>query len=253
MNSVCAPCLLLTCLYLNEDCGCLKYDIMWFRVWLLSVRRTSPFRTESLYSALILQILPKRRQPHKNEGTIMKQNITVFAFGSVRTSKLICEHAVGVFFCIRNAVGVFFCRHESILLFHLFCCCMQSGAKLGPEEWRLLGCYSVSLLYEPTWVTRIGEVGTTLAVTSNRNMLRRATQRNIPEDGILHTHRCGNLKSYTKHFGNWMCFRRSGGGGRYDWLSVTERCSDWVWLRQRRYLLHFTCRRKQIQYRRRVF
>jgi hypothetical protein len=32
-------------------------------------------------------------------------------------------------------------------------------------------------------VTRIGELGT------------RATQRNIPEDTVLHSHRCENLKS----------------------------------------------------------
>jgi hypothetical protein len=45
-------------------------------------------------------------------------------------------------------------------------------------------------------VTRIGELGTTLAVTSNRRTLRRnfaalvltrATRRNIPEDTILHS------------------------------------------------------------------
>jgi hypothetical protein len=34
-------------------------------------------------------------------------------------------------------------------------------------------------------VTRIGKLGTTLAVTSNRSMLTRATRRNTPEDGIL--------------------------------------------------------------------
>jgi hypothetical protein len=52
-------------------------------------------------------------------------------------------------------------------------------------------------------VTRIGELETTLAITSNRLTLRRnttvltkATLRNIPQEGILHSHRRENLKSY---------------------------------------------------------
>jgi hypothetical protein len=53
-------------------------------------------------------------------------------------------------------------------------------------------------------VTRIGELGTTQAATSNRRTLRRntkwyffaVTRRNIPEDNMLHSHRRENLKSY---------------------------------------------------------
>jgi hypothetical protein len=50
-------------------------------------------------------------------------------------------------------------------------------------------------------VTRIGELRTTLAVTSTRRTLRintRATRRNIPENAILHSHRRENLKPYKR-------------------------------------------------------
>jgi hypothetical protein len=49
-------------------------------------------------------------------------------------------------------------------------------------------------------VTRKSKLGTTLAVTSYAAKeilcITRATRRNIPEDGILHSHCCENLKSY---------------------------------------------------------
>jgi hypothetical protein len=35
--------------------------------------------------------------------------------------------------------------------------------------------------------------------SSETYVLTRATQRNIPEDTILHSHRRGNLKSYTEY------------------------------------------------------
>jgi hypothetical protein len=69
--------------------------------------------------------------------------------------------------------------------------------------------------------TRIGELGTTLALflghrftlmmeaifSSETSVLRRATRRNIPDDGILHSRCRESLKSYIALTG-WALYRR---------------------------------------------
>jgi hypothetical protein len=56
------------------------------------------------------------------------------------------------------------------------------------EEWRLLGFYAVSLLYEPTFRKNFGSY-----------------KKHIPEDAILHCHRRENLKLFTLRLFVWCC------------------------------------------------
>jgi hypothetical protein len=64
------------------------------------------------------------------------------------------------------------------------------------EYWRLLGCYAVWLLLEPTFLMNLAPPSSGRLSSSETAVLTRATQRNNPEDAILHSHRRENLKSY---------------------------------------------------------
>jgi hypothetical protein len=67
------------------------------------------------------------------------------------------------------------------------------------EECRLLGCSAV-LLQPPAQAGSSLENFSTLKMegirSSETSVDTRSTRRHIPEDGILHSHRCENLKSY---------------------------------------------------------
>jgi hypothetical protein len=77
----------------------------------------------------------------------------------------------------------------------------------GYQEYRLVGCDAGRILSYPTFqllvtadVVTMSLILSTLIMeairSSETSVLTRATQRHIPEDGILHSHRLENLKSY---------------------------------------------------------
>jgi hypothetical protein len=98
-------------------------------------------------------------------------------------------------------------------------------------------------------VTRIGELGTTLAVTSNQYVgSYRATRRNISEDDILHSDHCENLKSYTLNVP--VCVDQGSGSSIHFQPWPEALLGTWHPYRSRRQQSHHESWSRQRQYHR---
>jgi hypothetical protein len=163
----------------------------------------------------------------------MRQNLTALIDSSSwsRNSLLLCipaiHHRAQISPLLVSFITIIYNRNNIMLL---FICIMASSGMLGRVA---LVRADVSEEHSASSIrlTRIGELGTTLAVTNNRrtlhrllvtasvvpsspilitlmkealsssemSVLTRGTLRNTPEDAILHSRRCGNFKSYNIH------------------------------------------------------
>jgi hypothetical protein len=148
-------------------------------IWLLNIDAVTD---SSLSHAYLRHAVDKQRR----EVSFPLQYATLFSFAqhllsftaeatAASSKNLTCTMPVLLELFMKTLLKI--CAKSKIWGFH-------SG---DYEEWRLLGCYAVWLLYEPTFskelsayfirVTRIGGLGTTLALTSNRCTLCISSQR----------------------------------------------------------------------------